>query len=158
MIVQASEFEEPFTISSITFFPVPGTGEETIFYQLSIDLGYCTSAELESVYEGNYLSGTKTRVFERNSSFTVSSHSPTLYFDSPFVYNPAEGNLIIDMVWPDGEGEFYTYNFPTPGASAISGAYDIPEGYVLTDMSHLLIQGELSMEQSTFAGIKGSFF
>ncbi len=157
MIVQGDEFEEPFTISSITFSSVPGTGEETTFYQFSVDLGYCASTELDSAYEENYVSGTKTRVFERTSNFTVFSHSPTLYFDSPFVFDPSEGNLIIDIVWPDGEGEFYIFNFPTPGVSAISGAYDLPTGYPLTDMSHLLIGGELAMTQSTFAGIKSLF-
>ena len=157
MIVQGDEFDETFTISSITFASVPGMGDATTFFQLYVDLGYCADSELCDVYENNYVSGTKTRVFERNSNYTITANSPTITFDTPFVFDPAQGNLIIDIIWPDGEGEIYTYNFPTLGVSAISGAYDLPSGYSFTDMSHLVLEGELSLCESTFASIKRMF-
>lgn len=145
------------TIRSITFDPVTGTGEETTFYEFSVDMGYCSNSELGTVYEANYTSGSKTRVFETTTNFTIAASSPTIYFDTPFLYNPAEGNLIIDIIWPDGEGEFYSYNFATAGVSSISGTYDISEGYAFTDMSHLFFSDALSFDQLTFAGIKASF-
>lgn len=73
MIVQADQFNEPFILNSLTFFSVPGMGEETTFYSFSVDLGCCTNEELGSVYEENYVIGTKTRVFERTTNFTLSS-------------------------------------------------------------------------------------
>lgn len=145
------------TIRSITFDAVAGTGEETTFYELSVDMGYCVSGELGTVYEANYTSGSKTRVFETTTTITIAASSPTIYFDTPFPYNPVEGNLIIDIVWPDGEGEFLSYNFATAGVSSVSGAYDLSEGYPFTDMSHLFLSDALSFDQLTFAGIKSSF-
>ncbi|MCK5786325.1 MAG: hypothetical protein KAH54_07185 [Candidatus Sabulitectum sp.] len=82
---------------------------------------------------------------------------PTIYFDSPFFFDPANGNLIIDVSWPDGENEFYTYNFATAHNSSVSGSFYDSEGYIYTDMSHLFIEGFWSLEQTTFAGIKSSF-
>lgn len=155
--MQANEFSEPMAINSITFDAVTGTGGETTFYELFVDMGYCAGSELVTVYDTNYMSGSKIRVFETTSNITISAASPTIYFDTSFPYNPAEGNLIVDIIWPDGEGEFYSYNFPTAGVSSISGAYDLPEGFAFTDMSHLFLSDALSLEQLSFAGIKASF-
>ena len=155
--MSGSEFEESVVISSITFDPVAGTGNEVTFYELSVDMGYCSNEGLAPNYDSNYTSGSKTRVFETTSPVTILASAPTIVFDTPFHYDPAQGNLIIDVVWPDGEGEIYTYNFPTAEISSISGAYDLPEGNPFTDMSHLYINYALSLNQSTFAGLKASF-
>jgi len=145
------------TINSIGFDTVPGTGQQVTFYELSLDLGYCNAGELSSVYESNYVSGTKIRVFEINDPVVVQASSPEIVFNTPFFYDPAAGNLIIDMIWPDGDGEFYSFNFATAGVSSISGAYDLSNGDAFTDMSHLYINGAQSLSQLTFAGIKASF-
>ncbi|MCP4646335.1 MAG: hypothetical protein GY852_01200, partial [bacterium] len=108
--MQADDIPQPLTIHSITFDPVPGGGEVT-FYEFSVDLGYCISDELGLIYEENYKEGSKTRVFETFSNITFTASSPTINFDIPFSYSPEEGNLIIDIIWPDGENEFFTYNF-----------------------------------------------
>jgi len=155
--VQSDDFSEPITINSISFDAVPGTGQQVTFYELSLDLGYCCSEELSTVYESNYVSGTKARVFETTDPIVVQASSPEIVFSTPFFYDPAAGNLIIDMIWPDGDGEFYSFNFATPGVSSISGAYDLPEGDAFTDMSHMFLNGTLDLSQLTFAGIKASF-
>ena len=155
--MQSDDFSEPITINSISFDAVPGTGQQVTFYELSLDLGYCCSEELSTVYESNYVSGTKARVFETTDPIVVQASSPEIVFTTPFFYDPAAGNLIIDMIWPDGDGEFYSFNFATPGVSSISGAYDLPEGDAFTDMSHMFLNGTLDLSQLTFAGIKASF-
>lgn len=155
--MQSDDFSEPITINSISFDAVPGTGQEVTFYELSLDLGYCNAGVLSTVYESNYVSGTKARVFETTDPIVVQASSPEIVFSTPFFYDPAAGNLIIDMIWPDGDGEFYSFNFATPGVSSISGAYDLPEGDAFTDMSHMFLNGTLDLSQLTFAGIKASF-
>jgi hypothetical protein len=157
VIVKSNEFSEPVTISSIVFDAVPGTGQQVTFYELSLHLGYCLSEELTTVYESNYASGSKKTVFETTNSITIQASSPEIVFETPFFYDPSTGNLIIDLVWPDGEGEFYSFNFATAGVSSVSGTYDDPDGYAFTDMSHLFINGALGFDQQTFAGIKASF-
>ena len=143
--MQSDDFSEPITINSISFDAVPGTGQQVTFYELSLDLGYCCSEELSTVYESNYVSGTKARVFETTDPIVVQASSPEIVFSTPFFYDPAAGNLIIDMIWPDGDGEFYSFNFATPGVSSISGAYDLPEGDAFTDMSHMFLNGTLDL-------------
>ena len=149
MIVSAAEFTEPLTVNSLSFDAVPETGKEVTFYELFVDMGYCSSEGLIPNYDSNYISGSKTRVYETTSAVTIQASAPTIVFDTPFEYDPTQGNLIVDIVWPDGEGEFYTYNFPTAEVSSISGAYDLQEGNPFTDMSHLFISYELSLSQST---------
>lgn len=153
----SDDFSEPMTINSISFDAVPGTGQQVTFYELSMDLGYCNAGELSTVYESNYASGTKIRVFETTDPVVVQASSPEIVFSTPFFYDPSAGNLIIDLIWPDGAGEFYSFNFATAGVSSISGAYDLPNGDAFTDMSHLYLNGAQSLSQLTFAGIKASF-
>lgn len=49
--MQANEFSEPMAINSITFDAVTGTGEETTFYELYVDMGYAAGSELVTVYD-----------------------------------------------------------------------------------------------------------
>jgi len=147
------------TISSIAFNPVAGTGASTTFFELYVDMGYCSSTELGANYESNYVSGTKIRVFSRPSNFTVTATSPwtALVLDSPFFYDPANGNLIIDIAWPDGEDEFYSYSYVTAGVASVSGAYGEATGDTFGDSSFLRLEGVYALEQITFAGIKATF-
>ena len=145
------------TISSITFDPSPGPGTEVTFFEFYVDLGYCSSNELGAVYDANYVSGSKFRVFEKTSNVTFHATDPTIYFDTPFFFNPANGNLIIEIAWPDGEEEIYTYSSGTSGITCVTGDYNSPTGDEFSDISHMFINGELALEQTTFAGIKASF-
>ncbi|MCK5786326.1 MAG: hypothetical protein KAH54_07190 [Candidatus Sabulitectum sp.] len=144
------------SITSITFNPSP-PGTEVTFFEYYVDLGYCSSNELGAIYESNYVSGSKTRVFEKTSNVTFFAADPTIYFDTPFVFDPANGNLIIEIAWPDGEDEIYTYSSGTSGITCINGDYNSPIGDEFSDMSHMFINGDLALEQMTFAGIKASF-
>jgi len=157
VIVRSDKFSGPITIHSISFDAVPGTGQQVTFYELSLNMGYCDAGELTAVYESNYVSGTKTIVFETTDPIVVQASSPDIVFSTPFFYDPALGNLIIDLIWPDGNGEFYSFSFATPGVSSISGAYDLSDGAAFTDMSHLFLNGTLALCPLTFAGIKASF-
>lgn len=153
----SSEFPEAMTISSITFDPVEGSGTEVTFIEFYVDMGYCANDELSATYDANYIGGTKYTVFERTSPATFYASDLTIYFDTPFFYVPANGNLILEISWPDGEGQIYTFSSATTGFTSVYGAYNLPTGDQYMETPHIFINGELALDQTTFAGTKASF-
>lgn len=153
----ASAFSEAMTISSISFSPVTGTGTEVTFYEFYVDMGYCASEELSATYNANYVGGVRYRVFERTSPVTFNASDLTIYFDTPFFYVPANGNLILDISWPEGTDQIYTFSSSTTGFTNVQGAYGLPTGEQFMETPHMFINGELALNQMTFAGIKASF-
>lgn len=130
------------------------------FTELYVHMGYCSSSDLTENYLENYVSGTRTSVFERASAFTVNATYPwtTITLDTPFWYDPSAGNLILEIEWPDGNDEIYTFNYGTPGVgSLVMGFYDISYGGVFQEAPYLKLDGVLALDQTTFAGIKASF-
>ncbi len=144
------------TISSVTFDPSPGPGTEVTFDEFHVYMGYCDNDELGANYDANYANG-KYKVYERTSNVTFHASDPTIYFDTPFFYIPANGNLILDIAWPDGEDEFYTYSSGTGSLTCVYGDYNSPNGDQFMEISHMFINGDMALNQMTFAGIKASF-
>jgi hypothetical protein len=158
-MVQSSEFGEAMTIGAVSWEPVQGMGDMVNFDSFSIDMGLCGTDALEPVFDLNYINGTKTRVFERASSFSVNAVYPwtTIVLDTPYFYDPVAGNLLVEVNWPNGDSQIYTYDFPTEAASMVSGAYGDGAGYLFTQAPHMLLEGGFALGQSTFAGIKATF-
>ncbi len=146
------------TISSVAWYPNSGYTSVT-FDAFYINMGYCASDQLTEDFDANYVSGTKTQVFQRASTYKVDAVYPwtAITLDTPFFYDPAQGNLIIEVDWPDGVDEIYTFNYYTGVNSLVMGPYGSPTGNVFMDAPYLQLQGELSLDQSTFAGIKATF-
>ena len=147
------------TINSISFFPDAGYSRVN-FTSFYLHMGYSSSSNLTENYEDNYVSGTRTAVFERASAFTVNATYPwtTITLDTPFWYDPSAGNLIVELEWPDGDSEIYTFNFGTPGVnSLVKGFYGLSSGDVYQESPYLKFEGPLNLNQTTFAGIKASF-
>ncbi len=158
MVVNANEFSEAMVINSITFFKAPGGSERSVtFDEFYVYMGYCAGSELGTSYDDNYINGVKYTVYESASPVVFQDTDPTIYFDSPFFYVPANGNLVFEIAWPNGKDEIYTYFSTTTGINTIYGAYDNPVGDPWPEMPHILINGDLALEQATFAGIKASF-
>ena len=155
----AASFSEPMEINTISFDPVPGLGTQVILDAVSIDMGYCTADQLDPVFDSNYVSGSKIRVFERTSAFTLNASTPwtPIALDTPFYFNPSWGNLVIEINWPNGSQQIYTFNYATSGVSLISGSYGAGSGDAYTEAAHLLLEGNLALNQMTFAGIKATF-
>ena len=147
------------TINSVSWFPdVDYT--RVNFTALSLHMGYCSSDNLTENYADNYVSGTRTSVFERSSAYTVNASYPwtTIPLDTPFWYDPTAGNLIVEVEWPDGNNEIYTFNYSTPGVnSLVMGFYGLSYGNAFQNGPYLKFEGTLSLDQTTFAGIKASF-
>lgn len=146
------------TISSIAWNTVPGY-DFVNFDAFYIHMGYCASDELTETFDSNYIPGSKIQVFQRTSAYTVNAVYPwtAISLDTPFFYDPAEGNLIIEIDWPNGDHEIYTFNYGTGSNSLVMGSYGASTGTVFTDAPYLQLEGELSLSQTTFAGIKATF-
>ncbi len=158
MVVNASEFSEAMVINSISFFTGPGGQTNSVtFDEFYVDMGYCANDELGDRYDANYINGTKYRVFDSATPVTFQDTDPTIYFETPFFYVPANGNLVFEIAWPNGEDEIYTFYSTTTGNHTVSGAYDSPTGNPWMEVPHILINGDMALNQMTFAGIKASF-
>ncbi len=143
-------------IESISFEPVDPTSS-VFFNEFTIYLGPCSSDELGTDFEANYLPGIKTEVFNR-TDWTLDA-SPgwfTIEFDTPYWYS-GSGNLIIDFEWPDGEHEIYNFNWDTGSNRALYADYGEPTGTNMTDIPHMLLNGTLALDQNTFGAIKALF-
>lgn len=141
----------------MTFYPSPGPGTEVTFDEFVVYLGYCANDELGATYDANYIGGVKYKVFERTNPITFLHTDLTIYFDTPFFYLPANGNLVFEVIWPDGKDEIYTYSSGTSGLTCVYGSFDLPSGDQYMETPHFLLNGEMALNQMTFAGIKASF-
>ena len=157
VIVDASEFSEAMVINSITFFPYAVDTEEVTLDNFCVNLGYCSSGYLAANFDSNYVNGLKYRVFERTSPYTFYNTDLTVYFDTPFFYEPANGNLLLEITWLGGEHEIFTFDSDTSGFTAVYGSYASQAGDLFREIPHLLINGEMALEQMTFAGLKATF-
>lgn len=152
--MNSSTFAESMTIRSMTFDIE--SGSEVTFDELNISMGYCANAELGTNYENNYVAGTKIEVFGKKNC-TIVADKPKITFEVPFFYQPSKGNLIIDFSWPNGDHELYVFASGTTGTTCISGDYGMATGDGYSETPHLFLNGKLSLDQMTFAGIKASF-
>ncbi len=145
-------------ISSLSFFLAPGAIEDHVtFDEYYVYLGYCSSNELSATYDDNYVNGWKYPVLESTGPITFLETDPTIYFETPFFYDPANGNLVFEIAWPNGEDEIYTYNSVTASNTCVYGDYYLSSGDLWTELPHVLINGDLALANTTFAGIKASF-
>lgn len=158
MVVDASEFPEAMEINEIEFFFAPGAAEDMVqFDEFYLHLGYCASDELSNNYQNNYVNGWKYKVYERTTPVVFHSSDPVITFDTPFFYDPSQGNLLFEIAWPNGRKEFYVYDGPSTGNSLLYGSYFSDTGDLYGLIPHLMFNGTLALEQTTFAGIKASF-
>ena len=151
-----SEIGSAILIESISFDPVNPTS--TVFFdEFTIHLGLCGSDELGIDFEANYTTGSKTVVFNR-TDWTLAAAPDwfSIELDTPFWYS-GSGNLIIDFEWPDGVDEIYNYNWDTGSNRSLYADYGMPTGTNMTDIPHMLLNGTLSLNQSTFGRIKTLF-
>jgi hypothetical protein len=145
-------------INSISFFKAPGAVEDhVVFYEYYVYMGYCASTELGADFNDNYINGVKYTVLERTDPITFYDTDPTIYFDSPFFYDPANGNLVLEIAWPDGRDEIYTYSSSESTTTCVYGSYDSSTGDQFYETPHILLNGEMALSQTTFAGIKALF-
>jgi len=156
VVVLDDEIGSAIEITSLSWNPSDTTHAVT-FDELTIYIGRCNTDELGTDFEANYLPGSKILVYnDTNLSFEAGTGWFSIDLDTPYFYDGTQ-NLIIDVEWPDGSGEIYTYNWYTGANRALSGAYGAPSGNLEQTLSHLLLNGTLALNQSTFGRIKTLF-
>jgi len=141
----------------------PAADPSAEFNDVKIYMGYCTSDELVSTFEDNYVEGSRTQVFDSSSHvFTGNSGEWfTIQLDTPFDYWFGQGNLLIEVTWssPVDSASFYTYGWDTGAIRAVAataaGAPTTPTGSLSSAMSRLKLVGLfVDLEPATFADIK----
>jgi hypothetical protein len=136
----------------------PGNPAEGTFYDFEVCMGLCTSDMLSPVFDDNYVPGTRTTVFFRDS-LTLSPDPgdwQAFVLDTPFWYN-GQDNLIVEFLWSDGETEdecLYSWHWDTGTIRSVSALYGAATGTMSSLMSMLRFTGELTLESTTFGAIK----
>jgi hypothetical protein len=104
VVVLQEEIGTPMEITSLSWDPSDPTHTVT-FDEITIYMGLCSTDELGTDFEANYVPGTKTQVFHAvNPTWFAGTSWLTIDLDTPFWYDGTH-NLIIDVEWPDGYGQ-----------------------------------------------------
>ncbi len=159
-VVLASEMGDAMTIDSFSWKRCPGGDPQGTFYDMKIYMGLCSSDELGSTFDDNYISGTRIEVMSASpyTSQTVGINEWFEFvFDTPFWYN-GQDNLLIELEWSDGAGSLYTWHWNAGTNRSIYGLYGESTSLVQQSTApNLRLNGTLSLTNSTFARIKAAF-
>jgi hypothetical protein len=125
---------------------------------LQIYLGHTDAAELQPEFDSNYISGTKTLVYD-HSDLWLTAGAPgewlTIDLDNSFWYNGSD-NLIIEFDWPGGSESIYVWGWVGQVNRSVAGAYDDTEGFVSWESIKMRLNGTLALEPITFGAIKAT--
>lgn len=154
----SSEMTGPMTISSISWQRGGSSGSETGYYNnFQLYMGLASSDQLSESFEGNYIPGSRTLVYETPTQ--IMSAAPdqwmTISLDTPFWYNGTD-NLIVELIWAGGSNMFFTYKWNTGSFRALENDSDIysPTGTLSQNMSELMFDGPLALTPCSFGAIK----
>ncbi len=161
VVVLASEMGDAMEIESFSWKRSVGGEPFGTFEDFSVYVGLCDSDELTTNYDGNYMSGTRTLVFEGGAGFEIGTPSPNDWFDltldTPYWYNGSD-NLLIELEWSSGSGSLYTWHWNSGSQRSVIGAYGQSTGdYTESLVPNLRLNGDLALDQSTWAGVKAAF-
>ena len=154
----ASEMNGAMTIGSVSWQRGGSSGSPTGFYNnFQLFMGVSAEAGLGNNFEGNYIPGTRTLVYETPSQ-TMSAGPDewmTITLDTPFWYNGTD-NLLVELQWVGGSNMFFTYKWNTGANRALENKTDIysPTGNLSQNMSELMFDGPLNLTRHTFGAIK----
>jgi len=138
------------------------TPAPTNFSDFQIWFGLTDSDQLSSTFEDNFIPGTRTLVFDRDSLYLSASPGEQIDFelDQPFWYGGTH-NLVVEILWSDGEeiGSecVYTWQWNTGAMRCASGPYTASSGSLTSMIPMLVLTGVQALDQTTFAAVKSSF-
>lgn len=153
------EINDAISISKIHFKRGPAGEPNTLLNDFKIYMGLCAVDSLGMNFDDNFVSGTKTLVYSANP-FTVNVGVDEWFeivLDTPYYYDYTD-NLLVEVEWSSGEYSLYTWQWEGQGTRALRGDYGAgTANEPLDDVPHLILEGELSLDQSTFGSIKAQF-
>lgn len=135
---------------------------QTTFTDFEIWMGLCDSDVLGDNFEGNFIPGTRTLVFSRDSLLLEAEPNAWIPFelDFPFWYGGTK-NLIVEILWSSGEEQgtecIYTWQWNTGTLRCASGPYNSETGSRTSVIPLMQFSGALALINTTFAGIKATF-
>ncbi len=138
------------------------TSGQTTFTDFEIWAGLTDSDVLGANFEDNFIPGTRTLLFSRESLLLEAEPNAWIPFelDSSYWYGGTH-NLIIEILWSDGEELgtecVYTWQWNTGTMRCTSGPYDSETGSQTSVIPLLQFSGEQTLSSTTFAGVKASF-
>lgn len=167
VVVLDSEIGSDFEISEIGWQVHPTAAASAEFENMKVYVGLCAEDDLGSVFDENYIEGTRTLVYE-NPSQVMSGASgdwAALQLDTPYLYDMEAGNLIIEVTWDSciDHQSFYVHSWDTGAIRAVSntqiGAPSSPTGSLSSAMARLILTGSSggSFTSLTFGSVKTLF-
>ncbi len=95
-VYNAADFSGPVLVSAISFYSAAGYSKQSIAGSYILDLP--TTSALTSNNAGGLSTNYASNIGSNNALFFTGSLSNTLTFTGiPFLYNPAQGNLLLDV-------------------------------------------------------------
>lgn len=160
VVVLASEINSAILIDRISFQRSVGGEPMGTFNDFKVYMGVSGSDQLSLDYQANYIDGTRIQVLA-GDPYVNGAASPNTWFDvvldTPYWYN-GQDNLIIEVEWSSGAGSLYTWQWNGGSDRSVIGEYGASTGaYTESLVPHLILNGTLSLESTTFGAIKASF-
>ena len=160
VVVLASEIGDAINIDSFSWKRAVSGDPQGTFYDMKVYMGLCSSDELGSTFDDNYISGTRIQVLSA-SPYTSPTVGPNEWFefvfDTPFWYN-GQDNLLIEVEWSSGAGSLYTMHWNAGTNRSMYALYGGATALSLRSTApNLRLDGTLSLENSTFGRIKAAF-
>jgi len=167
VVVLDEEVGCDFEISELAWQVHPAADESAEFSDLKVYMGLCSSDQLGSYFDDNYIPGTRTLVYEAASQVMSGAVDDWagLLLDQSYQYLQSEGNLIIEVTWesPVDHKSFYVRSWDTGTIRAVgytqTGAPSHPTGSLSSSLPRIMLTGSASgeLEQITFGCIKSIF-
>jgi hypothetical protein len=164
VVVLDSEIGEAFEFDTICLkrHSSGSTSAGTNYDDFQIWVGLTDTDALSPVFEDNFLPGTRTLLFSRDSLYLEAEPNAWIPFelDTPYWYGGSH-NLIIEVLWSGGEeiGSecVYTWQWNTGTMRCASGPFSSSSGSLTSVIPLLQLVGEASLDSATFAEVKAEF-
>jgi len=139
-----------------------GTFAPTSYDDFQIWAGLTDADVLSANFDENFLPGTRTLLFSRDSLHIEAEPDAWIPFqlDQSYWYGGSH-NLLLEILWSGGQeiGSecIYTWQWNTGAMRCVSGPYGSSSGSLTSIIPYLQLEGELGLDSSTFAEVKASF-
>lgn len=166
VVVLDEEIGSGFSIEELSLQGHPAGDHSAEFDTVKIYLGLCASDQLGNTFDDNYIDGTRTLVYEASgATFSAEPDAwAAIPLDDAYVYDPSEGNLIIEISWEScvDHQSFYVRSWDTGTIRAVAntqaGAPSNPTGSLSSSLPRLMLTGvsQGALQTLTFGGVKSA--
>ncbi len=158
------EIGSAFTIETFSLkrHSAGSTPAPTDLFDFAIYMGLCENDYLGANFDANFVPGTRTLLFSRDSLHIEVNPNEllTLDLDTPYWYN-GQDNLLIEILWSSGEETgsecVYTWHWNTGAMRCASGLYSASSGSLTSIIPWMQLTGSSALEACTFGEVKTLF-